>query len=117
MTEAISASEQINKEVTSWPGVSAGLGPRGEYAFTVSGREIGHLHGDWAAHFMFPKALGQELKRAGRVVDHPVFPGKAGPAARAIRSDEDVRDIIGLLRLNYDRVMERNESRTAAEGR
>ena len=35
---------------------------------------------------------------------HPVFPGKAGWGARRIESSEDVRDVIELLRLNYDRV-------------
>jgi hypothetical protein len=37
------------------------------------------------------------------VVHHPVFPGKEGPAARRIASEEDVRDVIALMRLNYDR--------------
>jgi hypothetical protein len=45
-----------------------------------------------------------ELYAAGRIVHHPVFPGKAGPAARRIEDADDVRDVIALLRLNYDRV-------------
>jgi len=44
------ASEQITEEVTSWPGVEAGPGRRGELGFRVGKREIGHLHGDHAAH-------------------------------------------------------------------
>jgi hypothetical protein len=32
-----------------------------------------------------------------------VFPGKVGPAARRIETEEDVTDVIALLRLNYDR--------------
>jgi hypothetical protein len=44
-------SELITAEVTSWPGISAGPGRRGEFAFKVAGREIGHLHGGHAAHF------------------------------------------------------------------
>jgi hypothetical protein len=98
------ASQQITSEVTSWPGVVAGPGRRGEFAFRVGRREIGHLHGDHAAHFAFPKAVWAELRAAGRVVDHPVFPGKAGPAARRIETDDDVRDVIALMRVNYDRV-------------
>ena len=100
----MTASELITDEVTSWPGVEAGPGRRGEFSFKVGRREIGHLHGDHAAHFMFSKELGLELKKQGRVVDHPVFPGKSGPAARRIEDDEDVRDVIRLMRLNYDRV-------------
>jgi luciferase-like monooxygenase len=108
MTEPRRASQQITEEVTSWAGVEAGPGRRGEFGFRLGGREIGHLHGDHAAHFMFPKALWRELRAQGRIVEHPVFPGKVGPAARRIENDADVRDIIELLRLNYDRIVARH---------
>src|SRR4051812_31026707 len=97
-------SERITEEVTSWPGVSAGPGTRGEFAFTVGRRQIGHLHGDRSAHFSFPKQTWRELREQGRITEHPVFPGKEGPAARRIESDQDVEDVIALMRLNYERV-------------
>jgi hypothetical protein len=108
MTRAVTASQRITDEVTSWPGVQAGPGRRGEFAFTVGRREIGHLHGDHAAHFGFPKDVWEELRAQGRIVPHPVFPDRAGPAARRIEDDADVRDVIALLRLNYDRVTARD---------
>src|ERR671910_244376 len=101
-------SEQITAEVTSWPGVEAGPGERGEYAFKVDRREIGHLHGDHVAHFGFPKDVWQQLFDHGRIDYHPVFPGRPGFGARAIESEADVRDVIQLLRLNYDRVVSRH---------
>jgi hypothetical protein len=82
------ASERITREVTSWPGVEAGPGRRGEFAFRVGRREIGHLHGDHVAHF---------------------------PAARRIDNDADIRDVIELLRLNYERAVTR-ESQSARTG-
>jgi hypothetical protein len=97
-------SERITEEVTSWPGVEAGPGRRGEFAFKVGGREIGHLHGDHAAHFSFPKETWLALKSEGRIDEHPIFPGKQGPGARKIEDDADVRDVIELMRLNYHRV-------------
>ena len=103
MTITPTASRQITEEVTSWPGVEAGPGRRGEFAFKVGRREIGHLHGDRAAHFSFPKAVWAELFEQGRIVHHPVFPGRQGPAARRIEDEADVRDVIELMRLNYDR--------------
>jgi Family of unknown function (DUF5519) len=103
----MTASQLITEEVTSWPGVEAGPGSRGEFAFTVGRRQIGHLHGDHAAHFSFPKQVWAELFAEGRIVHHPVFPGKEGPAARRIDDEDDVRDVIALLRLNYDRVVAR----------
>ena len=98
-----SPSIQITDEVTSWPGVEAAYGTRGEYAFRLGRHELGHLHGDRVAHFSFPKPLWRELKAAGRIDYHPVFPGKEGWAARPIATQDDVEDVIALLRLNYDR--------------
>jgi hypothetical protein len=105
VTTAQTASEQIIEEVTSWPGVTAGPGRRGEFAFKVGGREIGHLHGDRAAHLGFPKDVWATLFEQGRIDYHPVFPGKPGFAARRIDDHDDVRDVIDLIRLNYDRVV------------
>jgi hypothetical protein len=110
-TDTRSASARITDEVTSWPGIEAGYGRRGEWAFTLGRREIGHLHGDHAAHFFFPEPVWQELHDAGRIVEHPVFPGRVGPAARRIEGPADIEDVIALMRLNYDR---RTAGRAAA---
>jgi Luciferase len=99
------ATERITETVSAWPGVSAGPGRRGEFAFTLRGREIGHVHGDHAAHFRFPKKIWIDLKEQGRIEDHPVFPGRQGLGARRIESESDVDDVIALLRLNYDRLV------------
>jgi hypothetical protein len=100
------AHDTITAEVTSWPGVEAATGTRGEWSFTVGRKEIGHLHGSHAAHFAFPKSVWAELKEQGRIDDHPIFPGRIGLASRRIESEDDVLDVIELLRLNYDRVVE-----------
>jgi hypothetical protein len=103
-TKSLSASERITEEVTSWSGVEAGPGRRGEFAFKLGRRELGHLHGDHSAHFSFPKQVWTELFEQGRIVHHPVFPGRQGPAARRIEDEADVRDVIELMRMNYDRL-------------
>ena len=105
MSQSPTASEQITEEVTSWPGVEAGPGRRGEFAFKVGRREIGHLHGDHAAHFGFPKEVGERLREEGRVGPHPVAPNKTAWASRRIETEADVRDVIELMRLNYDRIV------------
>jgi luciferase-like monooxygenase len=105
LTETLTASRQITEEVTSWPGVTAGPGRRGEFAFKLGRREIGHLHGDHAAHFGFPKEVWADLRKQGRIVPHPVFPDSQGPAARRIEDEADIRDVIELMRLNYDRAV------------
>jgi hypothetical protein len=107
MTETRTASRQITEEVTSWPGVQSGPGRRGEFSFKLGRREIGHLHGDHSAHFFFTPEAWAELKADGRITAHPVFPDKQGPAARRIESEDDVLDVIALMRLNYERALAR----------
>jgi hypothetical protein len=97
----------IAEAVEAWPGVHGEHGSRGEYSFKIGAREIGHLHGERVLHIGFPKAIWHELHDAGRIEYHPVFPNKPGFGSRAIASEEDRRDAIALLRLNYDRVIER----------
>jgi hypothetical protein len=104
----MTASKRITDEVGSWPGVDTGPGRRGEFAFKVGVREIGHLHGDRSAHFNFPKDVWAQLREQGRITDHPVFPGRIGPAARRIESQADIEDVIALMRLNYERAIDRH---------
>ena len=107
MGEHRTASEQITDEVSTWPGVEVDSGELGELAYKLGRRELGHVHGEHAAHFFFTKAVWAELRREGRITHHPVFPDKEGPAARTIESEADVTDVIALLRLNYDRAVDR----------
>jgi hypothetical protein len=108
MTVQQSASQQIADQVQTWPGIEIDRGEIGELGFNIGRREIGHLHGDHAAHFSFPKQQWEELIEQHRITPHPVFPDKRGPAARRIDDDADVRDVIELLRLNYDRIVARH---------
>jgi hypothetical protein len=115
MTTATTGSgTRIIEEATSWPGVGTVKGDRGELSLRLGRREIGHLHGDRVAHFGFPKAVWHELHDEGRIDYHPVFPGRPGFGARLIETDEDERDVIAILRLNYDRAVERHGMPEAA---
>ena len=107
------AGRRIVEEVTGWPGMEAAEGSRGELSLRLGRREIGHLHGDHALHLGFPRADWHHLHDEGRIDYHPVFPGKPGYAARRIETEEDVRDAIALLRINYDRAVERHGLPTA----
>jgi luciferase-like monooxygenase len=108
MSEQTGAGEVIVEEVTGWPGMTSEMGTRGELSLKLGRREIGHLHGDHALHLGFPKDVWHELYEQGRIDYHPVFPGKPGYAARRIEEEDDVRDAIALLRLNYDRAVARH---------
>ena len=90
MTDTRTASQIITDEVTSWPGVEAGIGSRGEYGFTLGKRQLGHLHGDYVAHFGFPKPVWEELYAAEPHHLPPGLPGQEGlglaPDRRATRT-------------------------------
>ena len=107
MSTAPTASERITDEVASWPGIEVDRGEIGEVAFKLGRRELGHIHGDAAAHFSFPKSQWRALQQDGRIEHHPVFPDQVGPAQRRIAGDDDVRDVIALFRLIYDRIVDR----------
>jgi len=99
-----SPGQQIIDVVTSWPGMTTALGSRGELSFRIGRREIGHLHGDTAAHFAFPRHVWITLRREGRIERHPVFIDLVGPAARSIQAPSDVQAVIDLFRINYERL-------------
>lgn len=107
MEELRPPSQQITETVLAWPGTSATTGSRGEWSLRVGKREIGHLHGDQIAHFFFPKSLWPGLLAEGRIEPHSVFPDRVGPAARRIETQDDVDDVIALMRLLYDRAVAR----------
>ncbi len=108
-----SPHDAITAEVTSWPGVTAGVGPRGEWAFKLGGRELGHMHGDHVAHLFFPEDAWERLHAEGRIGFHPVFPERRGPAARRIDGPRDVVDVVAMLRFNYERILARRKARAA----
>ena len=115
MTTSLTPTEQITAEVTSWPGVEAVLGPRGEFGYKLRGREIAHVHGERTVHFAFPKEVAVELREQGRIGPHPAFPEKVAWGARRVETEHDIRDVIALIRLNYDRAAARfGVSETAA---
>jgi Luciferase len=105
-----SAEERISAVVGLWEGVVSGWGKRGELSFRACGREIGHLHGGIAAHFVFERSLWRMLLAADRITEHPIFPGREGPAERRIECDADIWEVIALMRLNYDVAVAREGS-------
>lgn len=95
-------TQQLTTAVLDWPGTAVRIGTRDEYGFYAGARELRHLHGDRVAHFGFPRALGTALREAGRVGPHPVNPHSPKLAARELRGQEDVAEVLALLRLNYE---------------
>lgn len=96
-------SETIERELLSWPDVTAGSHRFGGREFRVGKREIGHLHGSNVADLPFPRSLRDELVSRGQVSPHHHLPD-SGWVSFYIRNEKDVPALLALFRLNYERV-------------
>lgn len=103
-------ADEIEREVTSWPGVEAKPHRFGGVEFRVNGHEIGHLHGSRLADLPFPVRIRKELVAEGRARLHHVLP-QTGWVSYPIGGEGDVEGVLELFRLNYERLTERGGSR------
>ena len=95
-------AKQIEQTVASWPGVTVEPHRFGGIEFRMGRRELGHLHGDRLADLPFPVKVRDELIAAGKAERHHVLPN-SGWVSRRIGGVEDVRDVVELFHLNYER--------------
>ncbi len=93
---------RIEREVASWDGVSVRPHRFGGVEFRLGRRELGHLHGERWADLPFHRGIRDMLVETGRAQPHHVLP-ETGWVSRQIRDDEDVREVIELFRLSYER--------------
>jgi hypothetical protein len=105
----------IEREVLSWPNVTAHSHRFGGVEFQVKGHEIGHLHGDHLADLPFPVRVRRELVADGRASPHHILPD-TGWVSYYIRSAADLAGAIELFRLNYARLTRRNPAVAGSEG-
>jgi hypothetical protein len=111
--------EMVEHEVLGWPGVSkeSGRGGRGQGGFWVppatvyrfGRRQIGHIHTTGVADLTFPRKIHDELISDGRAEPHPA--GFANVVSYHIREPEDVRRVVELFRMSYERAKKSAERR------
>src|ERR1700747_513146 len=95
-------SEEIEREVASWPGVSVEPHRFGGIEFRIGRRELGHLHGSRLADLPFPVRVREELVSAGDAELHHVLPA-SGWVSYYIQDARAVSRVVELFRLNYER--------------
>ena len=96
--------ERIEREVTSWDGVSVVEHRFGGVEFRLGRRELGHLHGERWADLAFQERIRDMLVETGRAQPHHVLP-HTNWVSKQIRDEEDVREVIELFRLGYERAL------------
>jgi hypothetical protein len=103
MKTTIKISEAIERELLSWPDVTAGRHRFGGRAFRVGKIEIGHLHGSHVADLPFSRAIRDELVSGGEVSPHHHLPD-SGWVSFYIRDEMDIPAVLALFRRNYERI-------------
>jgi hypothetical protein len=103
MKTAVAISEIIERELLSWPDVTAGTHHFGGREFRVGKLEIGHLHGNQVADLPFPRAVRDELVARGEAVPHHYLPN-SGWVSFHLSGEQDIPTVLALFRRNYDRL-------------
>jgi hypothetical protein len=103
MKPNVEISENIEREILSWPDVTVGEHRFGGREFRVGKLEIGHLHGSHVADLPFPRAIRDELVRSGKVSSHHHLPD-SGWVSFYFRDKEDIPFALALFRRNYERI-------------
>jgi hypothetical protein len=96
-------TEEIKKQILSWPGVTSNPYQFGGVEFRVNKRDMGHIHGEKLADLPFPIKLRKEIVTSGKVIPHIIYPESMW-VSYIIHSEEDIPKIIDLFQLQYERL-------------
>jgi len=111
MNATVKIAEAIERELLSWPEVTASTHRFGGREFRVGEREIGHLHGGRVADLPFPRPVRDELVSRGDVSPHHHVPD-SGWVSFYLSGEQDVPAVLVLFRRNYERLHARTRPST-----
>jgi hypothetical protein len=96
-------TENIKKEILSWPGVTSNPYQFGGIEFRINKRDIGHIYGEKLADLPFPIEIRKEIIASGKALPHIIYPESMW-VSYIIKSEEDGPKILDLFRLQYERL-------------
>ena len=96
--------ESIEKEILSWPYVTAETHRFGGIEFRLNRREMGHIHGERLADLPFPMEIRNELVNSGRVSPHHVLPKSGWVSYWINKGEEDVPAVVELFKMRYEQL-------------
>lgn len=94
--------QQLESEVTSWPGVTAHSHRFAGREFRVGDAEIGHVHVGGVVDIPFTRAMRDALLAQGLAEEHRWVPD-SGWTTFHIRRKDQLQHAIWLMRLSYAR--------------
>ena len=107
------ASEKIHKAIIELHGVESFKHRFGGTEYKLGKREIGHIHGNHLVDIPFPMKIRNELVENGDVKPHHILP-ESGWVSLYIRTEEDVKNAIRLLKKSFDIAVENINKRSKA---
>jgi hypothetical protein len=105
----------IEREVSTWPGVSLEPGRFGATSFRYGKREIGHIHRDRIADLPVTSEMREDI--LGRVRARPHRAGVKGYISYPLEDQEDVSVVLEILSRNYDRAKAAAERRGSQDAK
>jgi hypothetical protein len=101
--------ESIQKEILSWPFVTAETHKFGGTEFRLNKREMGHIHGERLVDLPFPMTIRNELVSSGRVSPHHVLPQSSWVSYWINNGEKDVPEVLELFRMRYEQLQPRSQ--------
>ena len=101
--------ESIQKEILSWPFVTAETHKFGGTEFRLNKREMGHIHGERLVDLPFPMTIRNELVSSGRVSPHHVLPQSGWVSYWINNGEKDVPEVLELFRMRYEQLQPRSQ--------
>ena len=102
--------EYIQKEILSWPFVTAEVHKFGGIEFRLNKREMGHIHGERLVDLPFPMKIRNELVNSGRVSPHHVLPQSGWVSYWINNGEKDVPVVLELFRMRYEQLKPRSQA-------
>ncbi len=91
---------KIEEQVSQWPGIAVHPHRFGGREFGLGSAEVGHMHEGGIVDIPFPRAVRDALLDEGLAEEHHWVPNSGWTTFR-VRSEEDVKHALWLLRLSY----------------
>ena len=109
-------SERITEEVTSWPGVKAGLGRRGEFASPSVAMSSATCTAITRSTGVSRRRSGTSSTTRGGSTTSPSSPASRATPRAGSRPTTTSGDVIAMIRLSYDRAVARHGLPGDADG-
>ena len=91
---------KLEGEIATWPNISVHPHRFGGREFRFTSAEVGHVHTGGIVDIPFPRSVRDALLAAGLAEEHRWVPN-SGWITFHVRSDEDLKNALWLMRLSY----------------